>query len=99
MPHDELPTGADLAAYMARSDPGYFDELVAQWVEHLTDICVTTPWTYAHTRAVLAQAAADVESVGYTGGVIMSDFGPVYARRKTHQLETLLTRKAVGGFA
>lgn len=84
---------------MGRDDPGYFDDLVAEWVAHISDITDVTEWTYGHTRAVLAQAAADVESVGYKGGVILSDFGPVYARRRTVQLEALLARRALGGFA
>ena len=84
---------------MGRADPGYYDDLVAEWVEYLPELCVCDPWTYTHTRAVLAQAAADVESVGYTGGVILSDFGPVYARRRTVQLDTLLTRTGLGGFS
>ena len=100
MPHADRPTGSDLAAYMGRPDPaGAFDPLVATWVEYVEDVTADLPWTYAHTRAVLAQAAADVESVGYKGGVILSDFGPVYARRRTVQLEALLTRYGTGSFA
>ena len=99
MPIVDVPTGAALSTYMGRADPGYFDDLIAQWVEHVQQLAVCDPWTYAHTRAVLAQAAADVESVGYKGGVILSDFGPVYARRRTTQLDMLMTVKSLGGFA
>lgn len=99
MPPADVPTGADLAAFMGRSDPGYFDDLVDEWVTALPGLCVCDPWTYTHSRAVLAQCAADVESVGYTGGVILSEFGPVFARRRTVQMETLLSRAAHGGFA
>jgi hypothetical protein len=40
-----------------------------------------------------------VESRGYRGGVQMTDFGPVYARRKTTALERLEAVAGLGGFA
>ena len=57
------------------------------------------PFTDNHREAVLAQAALQVESRGYRGGVQMTDFGPVYARRRTAAMEQLEAIDGVGRFA
>ena len=95
----EVPTGADLAAYMGRSDPGDFDDQVAAAMDYVSAVCVVDPFTTAHHEAVLSTAAAQVEARGYRGGVQMTDFGPAYARRKTTAMERLMVTHGVGGFA
>ena len=94
-----LPTGADLAAYMARSDPGDFDEQVAAALDYVAARTPLDPFTALHKEAVLAQAALQVESRGSRGGVQLTDFGPVYARRVSTALERLRHTSDLGGFS
>ena len=94
-----LPTGADLSTYMGRSDPGDFDEQVAGALDYVGARTPLDPFTELHKEAVLAQAALQVEARGYRGGVQMTDFGPVYARRVSTALERLRHVHDLGGFA
>lgn len=99
MPPVTIPTGSDLATYMARSDPGDFDGQVQAAFDYIAAQASMDPFTDLHREAVLAQAALQVESRGYRGGVQMTDYGPVYARRRTTALDRLLALEGLGGFA
>lgn len=92
------PTGADLATYMARSDPGDFGEYVQASSDYVSGLAVMDPYTEAHRLAVLATAAEMVRAKA-TNGVEMTDFGVLFARRRPFQLELLLTMYGVGGMA
>jgi len=94
-----VPTGADLAAYMARSDPGDFDLYVAAALDNVTArVHEVDPFTEQHRLAVLATAAGLVLA-RHNNGVDLTEMGPVYARRRAYALDQLLTTHAAGGFA
>ncbi len=94
-----VPTGSDLATYMGRSDPGDYDAQVAGAMSYVSGFADMAVFTELHNEAVLAQAALQVEARGHRGGVEMTDFGPVYARRRTTALDRLVAVHGAGPFA
>ncbi len=95
----DVPTGADLATYMGRSDPGDFDDLVDQALAYVNAHVGTQTFTSTHREAVLSKAANTYSARGMRGGVEMTDFGPVYARRHTMAMDDLKSIAGTGGFA
>ena len=101
----EVPTRADLLAWLGITDPGTspdaYDSALDAALEAQAARCdVDTLYTEGLSRAALRRAARELASAGLSLGVFDSgDMGTVYLPRWHQEIETEEAPYRLGGFA